>query len=137
MSFKHEESILLPQIEKIITDTACYWAAFYCSVLKTIRYQTNLNYYWGSSSSLRDYKGELRENGFFNKMKNTVRNHAFEYVMVDFLKTTSGIKYFKELCTNVLSDYGISGFKISLMNIFKVGKDSEIFNAKKTTKKTG
>jgi len=120
----------LPQAAKnIAEDTTSYWAAFYCSILKTIRYQKNLTHGWGSSISLQDYKGELRESGFFKGMKNTVLNHAFEYVMVDFLKTNQGISYFKELCQNILSDYNISGFDISLMNIFKVGTDSEIFNA--------
>ncbi len=125
-------SILLPHADKnIAEDTDSYWAAFYCSILKTIRYQKNLAHGWGSSSSLQDYKGELRESGFFKVMKNTVINHAFEYVMADFLKTNSGIIYFKELCASVLSDYDINGFEIELMNIFKVGTDSELFNANK------
>lgn len=130
-------SILLPQADKNIPeDTASYWAAFYCSILKTIRYQKNLAHGWGSSSSLQDYKGELRESGFFKGMKNTILNHAFEYVMVDFLKTKSGIVYFKKLCQNVLADYDIKGFEISLMNIFKVGTDSEIFNANQSYNRT-
>ena len=126
-------SIILPQVGKnIVEDTTSYWAAFYCSILKTIRYQKNLTHGWGSSISLQDYKGELRESGFFKGMKNTVQNHAFEYVMVDFLKTNAGISYFKDLCQCILADYNINGFEISLMNIFKVGTDSEIFNAKQS-----
>lgn len=130
MKSEKDTSVLLPQVGKIITDTASYWAAFYCSVLKTIRYQINLQHRWGESRSLQEYKGELRESRFFNNMKSTILNHAFEYVMVDFLRTTSGIAYFRELCQKILGDYEIFDFKISLMNIFKVGTDSEIFNAR-------
>lgn len=126
-----DRSIILPQAAKnLVEDTTSYWAAFYCSILKTIRYQKNLTHGWGSSKSLQDYRGELRESGFFKSMKNTVLNHAFEYVMVDFLKTRSGLSYFKNLCEKILSEYDINGFDIALMNIFKVGTDSEIFNAK-------
>lgn len=136
MKLEKEISVLLPQVEKIITDTASYWAAFYCSVLKTIRYQINLQHRWGESRSLQEYRGELRESRFFNNMKSTVLNHAFEYVMVDFLKTTAGRTYFEKLCEKVLGDYEIFNFKISLMNIFKVGTDSEIFNARQNYRKT-
>lgn len=132
-----DKSIILPQADKnIVEDTTSYWAAFYCSILKTIRYQKNLAYRWGNSTSLQDYKGELRESGFFKGMKNTVLNHAFEYVMTDFLKTKPGLSYFKDLCKSILSDYDINEFDISLMNIFKVGTDSEIFNAKANYDKT-
>ncbi|PMX22192.1 MULTISPECIES: hypothetical protein [unclassified Pseudomonas] len=130
-------SIILPQAAKnLVEDTTSYWAAFYCSILKTIRYQKNLAHGWGSSKSLQDYKGELRESGFFKGMKNTVSNHAFEYVMVDFLKTRSGLSHFKKLCENILSDFDINGFDITLMNIFKVGTDSELFNANANYDKT-
>lgn len=132
---KNDTSILLPHVGKIVTDTTSYWAAFYCSALKTLRYQKNLPYGWGKNRSLQEYKGELRISSFFTKMKDTVNNHAFEYVMVDFLKTNDGLKYFKELCGSVLNDYGINGFEISFMNIFKVGTDSEIFDARQNYEK--
>ena len=84
---------------------------------------------WDATASLQDYKGELRESGFFKGMKSTILNHAFEYVMVDFLRTKPGVVYFKKLCQNVLADHDIKDFDISLMNIFKVGTDSEISKA--------
>jgi predicted secreted protein len=59
-------------------------------------------------------------------MKKTISNHAFEYVMTDFLKAKSGINHFKLLCKQVLAEHGITDFNISLMNVFKVGNDSEL-----------
>lgn len=124
-----KKTILIPQIN-ILLDTSNYWAAFYCSILKTIRYQKNLDSVWGENNTLKEYKGELRESGFFSNMKNKIKNHAFEYVMADFLKTKDGIGIFKDLCANVLNDYNLNGFDIKLINIFKVGTDTEIFDAK-------
>lgn len=132
-----DTTVLLPQAARgIIEDTASYWASFYCAILKTVRYQKNLPFNWGHSSSLQDYKGALKESGFFGKMENTVLNHAFEYVMVDFLKTKTGFSYFKELCANILSEYEIKDFNITKMNIFKVGNDSEFYFAQRNYKKT-
>lgn len=128
---EQQTSIILPNHTKtIIQDTTAYWAAFYCSILKTVRYQKNLDHVWGNNKSLKDYRGELRISGFFHRMRGKVQNHSFEYVMVDFLKTKTGIKIFKELCYKILSDYEIKDFNIELMNIFKVGNDTDIFNAK-------
>ncbi|EMH4718913.1 hypothetical protein [Pseudomonas aeruginosa] len=132
-----DTTVLLPQAARgIIGDTASYWASFYCAILKTVRYQKNLPFNWGYSSSLQEYKGALRESGFFGKMESTVLNHAFEYVMVDFLKTKTGVSYFKELCASILSEYDIKGFNITKMNIFKVGNDSEFHFARKNYDKT-
>ncbi|GKV81042.1 MULTISPECIES: hypothetical protein [Enterobacterales] len=124
-------TVILPQAEKtLVLDTAPYWASFYCGILKTVRYQKNLTSSWNNSKSLQDYRGALRESGFFKNMEKTVLNHAFEYVMVDFLRTKTGIECFKSLCTSILADYEINGFNITKMNIFKVGNDSELYFAK-------
>lgn len=119
--------ILLPKFEILKPDdTIPYWAGFYCAVLKTLRYQKNLETGWGRSISLKDYKGVLRDAGFFKVMKRNIYNHAFEYVMTDFLRTKLGINHFKLLCKEVLAEHGIANFEISLMNVFKVGNDSEL-----------
>jgi len=124
-------TILIPRNETIIIDgDKSYWALFYCSILKALRYQKNLTSNWGDAKSLREYKGDLRLNNFFSNMKNTIKNHAFEYVMVDFLKTKAGISAFKLLCDNILKSYGINDFLIHYMNVFKVGSDSEIYTAR-------
>ncbi|WP_157636526.1 hypothetical protein [Burkholderia ubonensis] len=120
----------MTQPEELIKNSTSYWATFYCAILKAIRYQKNLQFTWGASTSLQDYRGELRQSGFFRKMKDSLLNHAFEYVMADFLKTNVGISHFKNLCLNILKDFDINDFEITLMNVFKVGSDTEIHHAR-------
>lgn len=128
-------TIIIPKRD-IVDNDKSYWAIFFCSILKAIRYQKNLGSNWGGAKSLKEYKGELRLNNFFSNMKNTIKNHAFEYVMVDFLKTNSGIDAFKLLCDSILKSYGVNDFYIRYMNVFKVGTDSEVYRARVEYSKT-
>lgn len=112
---------------KSLNDSASYWAMFYCAILKTILYQKNLPYAL-KGSSLQSYRGELEHpSNFFNSMKASVRNHAFEYLMMDFLRSNDGKGIRAKLIDELLARFGIHGFKYKLINVFKLGGDSTLY----------
>ncbi|EHA16189.1 hypothetical protein [Halomonas sp. HAL1] len=112
---------------KLIDSGESYWAMFYCSILKTIAYQKNLEYRL-KTSSLQEYRGTLNyPANFFNKMKNNIRNHGFEYLMIDYLRSVDGIDARDKLVSELLFQYGIHDFEYTHLNIFKLGEDSSLY----------
>lgn len=120
------KSIVLPSSAfGIINKPENYWAMFYYAIIKTLRYQITISVPWTENElSLSEYKGAPREGGIFQRMKNTITNHAFEYLMEDFFLSTNGEKIFKEFCNLILEGYNIHDFQIKKMVVLKVGKDT-------------
>ncbi|EIE1286461.1 hypothetical protein ACIX9V_004382 [Vibrio vulnificus] len=113
---------------KFITDSASYWAMFYCAILKTILYQKNLTYNL-KGSSLQSYRGELKHPAnFFNAMKGSIRNHGFEYLMIDFLRSNDGKDLRDILIGRLLERFGVHDFEYNFMNVFKLGEDSTLYD---------
>lgn len=112
---------------RVLHSGLSYWAMFYCSILKAITYQKNIDYRL-VSQSLQNYRGTLAfPSNFFNKMKASVRNHGFEYLMIDYLRSKDGADVRKILTDSLLRQYGISDFEITHLNIFKLGEESVLY----------
>ncbi|HGS4768389.1 TPA: hypothetical protein ACMD0O_004650 [Vibrio parahaemolyticus] len=113
---------------KLTTDSASYWAMFYCAILKTILYQKNLTYRL-KGSSLQSYRGELTNPAnFFRSMKANIRNHGFEYLMIDFLRSSDGKELRDKLLNRLLERFGVHDFEHKFMNVFKLGDDSTLYD---------
>ena len=110
------------------TSGSSYWAMFYSAILKTVFYQKNLDYRF-NVPSLQSYRGELKKpSNFFKEIKNKIKNHGFEYLMVDFLRSVDGADIRDTLIKNLLGKYGINDFEYNLVNVFKLGNDSELYD---------
>lgn len=114
-------------IKPRLTDSAkSYWAMFYCSIMKTLINQKNIPYQL-NQDSLRSYRGELRNPAnFFNQIKSAIKNHGFEYLMTDFLRSEDGRDTLNNLLNSLLTTYGINDFEYQYMNVFKIGEDSAL-----------
>lgn len=100
---------------------------FYCSILKTIVFQKNIEYRL-KTNSLQEYRGTLEfPANFFNKMKNNIRNHGFEYLMIDYLRSVDGRDARDKLVSSLLLQYGVHDFEYTHLNIFKLGDDSSLY----------
>lgn len=101
---------------------------FYCAILKTILYQKNLTYKL-EGDTLLSYRGQLKNPAnFFNDMKGNVRNHGFEYLMIDFLRSNDGKDLRDILINRLLERFGIHDFEYKFMNVFKLGEDSTLYD---------
>jgi len=101
-----------------------YWAMFYHSLITAILHQKTLPYPWSQKlKSLQSYKGQIINSGFYYAMSGSVKNHGFEHLMVQFLRSKQGWNAFKGLCHSLLKDRGIKPFHIEYFSICKTGKD--------------
>lgn len=117
---------------KFVNDVSSYWAMFYCAILKTIYHQKNLKFNF-DSSSLETYRGKLTNpSNFFNQMRGSINNHGFEYLMIDYLRSSDGIDITKLLIERLLKKRGITDFEPQFMNIYKVGEDSKLHSVIET-----
>lgn len=106
-----------------------YWSMFYYAIISTIRQQKTLTTPWDVKLiSLQDYKGQLIDSSFFSKMIGSIKNHGFEYLMVEFLRTEQGWWAFEDLCESILEDHGIYKFNIQYYNITKTGIDYSLYD---------
>jgi len=105
-----------------------YWSMFYYAIIATIRHQKTLTTPWDPNlNSLQSYKGQLIDSSFFSNMVGSIKNHGFEYLMVEFLRTEQGWWAFEDLCETILEDHGIYKFKIQYYNITKTGVDYSLY----------
>lgn len=109
---------------KLVNSATSYWAMFYYAILKTVANQKNIKYPL-IQPSLESYRGVLKHPAnFFHQMRSSLRNHGFEYLMIDFLRSQDGSEIFAQLTSSLLQENGINDFDIKLLNIFKLGSDS-------------
>lgn len=105
-----------------------YWSMFYYAIIATIRHQKNLTTPWDAKlNSLQSYKGQLIDSSFFSAMIGSIKNHGFEYLMVEFLHTEQGWWAFEDLCESILEDHGVYKFNIQYYNITKTGTDYSLY----------
>lgn len=106
------------------TSKKSYWSMFYYAIISTIRQQKTLTTPWDDKlKSLQSYKGQLIDSSFFSNMIGSIKNHGFEYLMVEFLRTEEGWWAFEDLCESILEDHDICKFDIKYYNITKTGTD--------------
>ncbi|EPQ3686043.1 hypothetical protein MWT85_003821 [Morganella morganii] len=109
---------------KLITNTSSYWAMFYAAIFKALAYQKNIQFPLGNKSP-QAHRGELNTpSNFLNQIKHNIQNHAFEYLMMDLLRSDYGITTRHHLVTRLLETCGITDFEYKYLNVYKMGKDS-------------
>lgn len=113
---------------KLVNSATSYWAMFYYAILKTVANQKNIKYPL-TQASLESYRGVLKHPAnFFHQMRSGLKNHGFEYLMIDFLRSQDGSEIFDQLTNSLLQENGISDFDVKFLNIFKLGSDSLVSN---------
>ncbi|MGJ0636556.1 hypothetical protein [Xenorhabdus bovienii] len=109
---------------KIITCVSSYWAMFYSAIFKALAYQTNMEFPLGEKSP-QEHRGDLNTpQNYLSIIRKNLQNHAFEYIMMDLLRSEYGANIRYHLVNRLLELYGITDFEYSYLNIFKMGKDS-------------
>ncbi|EPO8227275.1 hypothetical protein ACUF44_004319, partial [Providencia rettgeri] len=109
---------------KLINNTTSYWAMFYAAIFKALSYQTNMQHPLGEQSP-QSHRGNLSTpSNYLAGISDHLRNHAFEYLMMDLLRSEYGDITRDILVTRLLSLYGITDFEYKYLNIYKMGKDS-------------
>lgn len=123
-----DHKILLTTNSNEVISKKSYWSMFYYAIISTIRQQKTLTTPWDDKlKSLQSYKGQLIDSSFFSNMIGSIKNHGFEYLMVEFLRTEEGWWAFEDLCESILEDHGICDFNIKYYNITKTGVDYSLY----------
>ncbi|EML7933857.1 MULTISPECIES: hypothetical protein [Providencia] len=113
---------------KIITNTSSYWAMFYASIFKALAYQNNIEFKLGARSP-QAFRGALNTpSNLLGRIRNSIQNHAFEYLMMDLLRSRYGYETRVELVNKLLNSCGITDFEYTYLNVHKMGKDSILYN---------
>ncbi|ECD9475846.1 hypothetical protein FNH45_17055 [Salmonella enterica subsp. houtenae] len=116
--------IVTPIASNKLVDKKSYWSIFYYSIIATITHQKTLTHPWNPNlKSLESYKGQIIEYSFFSNMIGSIKNHGFEYLMAEFLRSEEGWDAFMQLCDSILEDHDITKFPIKYFSISKTGSD--------------
>lgn len=121
----HSVAFITP---RVITDPSSYWAMFYVAIFKALAYQKNIQFRLGDKSPQAHRGAYSTPSNFLAQIRSSIKNHAFEYLMMDMLCIDYGGLTRIQLVKKLLESCGITDFDYNCINIFKMGKDSIQYN---------
>lgn len=94
----------------IVGDAKSYWAMHFCSVLEALYEHKQLEFNiqkqipLSEPKTLANFVG-ASEQGFFARMRESIRNWGLQYFLCHYLTSNDGIRLFKVLVDNISNNY--------------------------------
>jgi len=114
----------------LINDPKSYWAMHFCSILETLYEHKQLEFniqkstHYSQSKTLSNFVG-ASEQGFFARMRESVRNWGLQYFLCHYLASNDGSKLFNELIEQISNNYDFDLLKnYHSYGVFVCGIDS-------------
>lgn len=114
----------------IISDPKSYWAMHFCSIIEALyehkqlefNIQKSINY--SQPKTLANFVG-ASEQGFFARMRESIRNWGLQYFLCHYLASNDGFKLFRQLVEQISNNYNFDLLRnFHSYGVFVCGVDS-------------